>query len=66
VLGASRGALPRFSLSAPGRVTLSVRRIKQPVNGRAGLNRVRFRPHLKSGVYRLSAGGASARFRVVR
>jgi hypothetical protein len=47
-------------------VTLSVRRIKQPVNGRAGLNRVRFKPHLKSGLYRLSAGGASARFRVVR
>jgi WD40-like Beta Propeller Repeat len=63
---ARRGTTVRFTLSAPARVTLSVRRIKRTVNGRAGLNRVRFKPRLKPGGYRLSAGGASARFRVVR
>ncbi len=63
---ARRGTTVRFTLSAPARVTLSVRRIKLTVNGRAGLNRVRFKPRLKPGRYRLVAGGASARFRVVR
>jgi hypothetical protein len=63
---ARRGTTVRFTLSAPARVTLSVRRIKRTVNGRAGLNRVPFKPRLKPGAYRLSAGGASARFRVVR
>ncbi len=63
---ARRGTTVRFTLSAPAKVTLSVRRIKQTVTGHAGLNRVRFKPHLKPGAYRLSAGGASARFRVVR
>lgn len=63
---ARRGTTVRFTLSAPAKVTLSVRRIALTVSGRAGANRVRFKPRLKPGSYRLSAAGASARFRVVR
>jgi hypothetical protein len=63
---ARRGTTVRFTLSAPAKVTLSVRRIKVTVSGHAGSNRVRFKPRLKPGAYRLTAGAASARFRVVR
>ena len=70
----------RFTLSAAAKVTLSVRRIKLTVSGQAGANRVRFKPRLKPGAYRLRAlqrsegfpdgtlavGTASVRFRVVR
>jgi hypothetical protein len=63
---ARRGTTVRFTLSAPARMTLSAGRVQLAVNGRAGLNRVRFKPRLKPGRYRLVAGGASARFRVVR
>jgi hypothetical protein len=63
---ARRGTTVRFTLSAPAKVTLSVRRIKLTVSGRAGKNSVRFKPRLKPGKYRLTAGGAGATFRVVR
>ncbi len=63
---ARRGTTVRFTLSAPAKVTLGVRRIKLTVSGRAGLNRVRFKPRLKPGRYRLIANGASAPFRAVR
>jgi hypothetical protein len=63
---ARRGTTVRFTLSAAARVTLSAGRSKLAVDGHAGLNRVRFKPRLKPGRYRLLAGGSSARFRVVR
>ena len=65
---ARKGTTVRFTLSAAAKVRLSVRgkKVALAVNGRPGLNRVRFKPRLKPGAYRLFSGTASARFRVVR
>jgi hypothetical protein len=71
---AAAGTRVRFTLSAPARVKLTVRRGKRvkaslTIAGKAGVNSVRFRKRLAPGAYRLElrAGTvALATFRIVR